>query len=62
MVGAEGREPFGSCLSRLSQPTLADGYLPILETRYVDGAGVRYRRSRSPCAGSAPDRCVSFVA
>src|SRR5262249_28794801 len=44
LVGKGGGEPFGSCLSRLSQPTLADGYLPILETKYVDSAGARYQQ------------------
>jgi hypothetical protein len=61
MVGAEGREPFGSCLSRLSQPTLADGYLPILETGYVDGAGVRYRQESFAVRGLGTGSLVSFV-
>src|SRR5437763_5298443 len=38
----DGRERYGSCLARLGGPALADGYLPILLTRYVDAAGVRY--------------------
>src|SRR5262245_29125148 len=29
-VGAGGRERYGSCLSRLQVPHLADGYLPVL--------------------------------
>ena len=41
-VGRSARERYGSCLSRLSKPRLAGGYLPILQTRYVDGRGVRY--------------------
>jgi hypothetical protein len=43
-VGAGGRERYGSCLRRLRPPELAEGYLPILETRYVDQHGVRYRQ------------------
>lgn len=43
-VGNGGRERYGSCLSRLTTPTLRDGYLPILQTRYVDANGVRYRQ------------------
>jgi hypothetical protein len=43
-VGATGRERFGSCLARLAAPALADGYLPMLQVSYIDGAGVRYRQ------------------
>ena len=42
-VGPAGNERYGSCLARLETPRLADGYLPILEAAYMDGAGVRYR-------------------
>ena len=41
LVGSSGRERFGSCLARLATPALAGGYLPILETRYVDSTGVQ---------------------
>jgi hypothetical protein len=43
-VGAHGAERYGSCLARLETPRLYDGYLPILETSYVDADGVRYRQ------------------
>src|SRR5207244_984422 len=43
-VGADGSERYGSCLSRLAVPRLAGGYLPILQTRYVDAQGTRYRQ------------------
>jgi hypothetical protein len=43
-VGGARRERFGSCLGRLAQPRLAGGYLPILQTRYGDAAGVTYRQ------------------
>jgi hypothetical protein len=39
-----GRERYGQCLARLASPRLAGGYLPILETRYVDATGTRYRQ------------------
>jgi hypothetical protein len=61
LVGPGGREPFGSCLSRLSRPTLAVGYLPILETRYVDSAGVRYRQESFAVRGLGTGSLVSFV-
>ena len=43
-VGRAGRERYGSCIARLTPATLVDGYLPILQTSYVDGNGVRYRQ------------------
>lgn len=52
-----GRERYGSCLARLTPARLADGYLPILETRYVDAAGNRY--SQESFAGQRP--LTSFV-
>ena len=60
-VGLRGRERYGSCLTRLEQPVLSEGYLPVLQTRYVDGHGVRYEQesfaARVPETGSL----VSFV-
>ena len=61
LVGPGGREAFGSCLGRLSQPALAEGYLPILETRYVDSAGVRYRQESFAVRGLGTGALVSFV-
>jgi hypothetical protein len=43
-VGRSGEETYGSCLARLETPRLADGYLPILRTAYVDENGSRYRQ------------------
>jgi hypothetical protein len=37
-----GRERFGSCVQRLETPTLADGWLPILEVGYRDARGIGY--------------------
>jgi hypothetical protein len=39
-----GDERFGSCFDRLTPGSLADGWLPILRTRYVDAAGNRYEQ------------------
>jgi hypothetical protein len=40
----KGTERYGSCESRLQPARLAGGYLPIVQTSYVDAAGVRYRQ------------------
>lgn len=60
-VGSRGSERYGSCLARLAPPGLSGGYLPILETRYVDANGVRYRQESF--AGPMPDTgaFASFV-
>ena len=59
-VGSTGRERYGSCLRRLSI-ALADGYLPMLQTRYIDAAGVRYEQESF--AGRLPGSAAltSFV-
>jgi hypothetical protein len=41
-VGLQGRERYGSCLSRLTPARLADDWLPILQTRYRDASGRGY--------------------
>jgi hypothetical protein len=43
-VGRRAQERYGACLARLSRARVASGYLPILQTGYVDGAGARYRQ------------------
>ena len=60
-VGRGGRERYGSCLSRLAPPRLADGYLPILETRYVDAAGARYEQESFAVRPSEGAPLTSFV-
>jgi len=40
----DGSERYGSCASRRTPARLSNGYLPILETSYVDAGGVRYRQ------------------
>ena len=58
-VGPDGRERYGSCLARLRPAQLAGGYLPVLETSYVDAAGARYRQESF--AARATGGLASFV-
>jgi hypothetical protein len=60
-VGRDGRERYGSCLSRLTPARLAEGYLPILETQYVDAAGTRYQQESFAVRGLGTGELVSFV-
>lgn len=60
-VGPGGRERYGSCLSRLAPARLAGGFLPILETQYVDAAGTRYRQESFAVRGLGTGDLVSFV-
>jgi hypothetical protein len=60
-VGRDGRERFGSCLARLVLPRLAEGYLPILGTRYVDEQGVRYQQESFAARSPAGEPLRSFV-
>jgi len=60
-VGGARTERYGACLARLSTPQLYDGYLPILETGYVDGGGVRYRQESFGARIPATRSLVSFV-
>jgi hypothetical protein len=60
-VGAGAREPYGSCLRRLGTPRLADGYLPILQTAYTDGGGVRYRQESFAARLPGRTALTSFV-
>ncbi len=62
LVGRSGSERYGSCLLRLGTPRLADGHLPILETRYVDADGVRYRQESFATRIAQTSSLVSFVA
>src|SRR4051794_9678231 len=57
----DGRERYGSCLARLGGPALADGYLPILQTRYADAAGARYAQESFATRAPATGPLVSFV-
>src|SRR5215210_1550856 len=60
-VGKGGSERYGSCLSRLAPPQLAEGYLPILQTSYVDADGVRYRQESFAARIPQTSALVSFV-
>jgi hypothetical protein len=60
-VGAGGRERFGSCLARARLPRLADGYLPILQTEYVDALGVRYRQESFAARAPGEASLTSYV-
>jgi hypothetical protein len=60
-VGSGGRERYGSCLRRLAETSLADGYLPILQTRYTDESGVRYRQESFAARIPETRSLVSFV-
>ena len=60
-VGARGTERYGSCLSRLDPPRLAQNYLPILETSYADADGVRYRQESFATRIPQTRSLVSFV-
>jgi hypothetical protein len=61
LVGARGRERYGSCLPRLGHARLADGYQPILTTTYTDAAGARYRQESFAAQTSETGSLVSFV-
>jgi hypothetical protein len=60
-VGRSGRERYGACTGRLGTATLANGYLPILTTSYVDAAGVRYRQESFAARVNGTTSLVSFV-
>jgi hypothetical protein len=60
-VGPAGHERYGSCLARLTPAQLGDGYLPILETSYVDRAGVQYRQESFVGRVYGTTSPVSFV-
>jgi hypothetical protein len=60
-LGARGRERYGACLSRLITPRLVKGYLPILQTTYVDAHGVRYTQESFATRIPQTRALVSFV-
>jgi hypothetical protein len=60
-VGTGGRERYGSCLGRLAPIALGGGYLPILQTRYVDAHGVRYDQESFAVRIPQTRSLVSFV-
>ena len=60
-VGRAGRERYGSCLARLAPAALAGGWQPILETRYRDGDGARYRQESFAARDDGGSRLTSYV-
>ena len=56
-----GGERYGRCLGRLAPPTLAEGWLPILQTAYVDGRGIRYRQESFAARDAVARRLVAHV-
>jgi hypothetical protein len=60
-VGPRGGERFGSCLARLATPRLAGGWLPILATRYVDGAGTRYGQESFAARATGDGSLTSYL-
>jgi len=60
-VGRTGRERYGSCLARTTLATLADGYLPIVETAYTDADGVEYTQESFAGRIDGARSIVSFV-
>jgi hypothetical protein len=60
-VGAGGRERYGSCLPRLHEPHLADGYLPVLQVAYRDDLKVRYTEESFVGRLPGSTSLVSFV-
>jgi hypothetical protein len=60
-VGMRGNERFGLCLARLAPPRLASGYLPILETRYVDGQGARLEQESFAAPDPRDGSLTAFV-
>jgi hypothetical protein len=60
-VGGQGAERYGSCLGRLVPATLKDGWLPVLETAYIDAAGVHYRQESFATRFPGTTTLASFV-
>ncbi len=56
-----GRERYGSCTARLHPARLAEGYLPIVQTSYVDANGVSYRQESFAGRAYGARSVVSFV-
>ncbi len=56
-----GGERYGACLARLGPPRLHRGYLPLLETTYVDGEGRHYAQESFAGRTTAAGPLVSFI-
>lgn len=60
-VGPRGAEKYGSSLARLRGPKLESEYYPILQTGYVDAAGVRYTQECFAGSLAGSDHLLAFV-
>ena len=60
-VGPKGAERYGTCLRRLTPARLEQGYLPILQTAYVDAAGNRYAQESFAARDARTGGLTSFV-
>ena len=56
-----GTERYGSCTERLRPAQLAEGYLPIAATSYVDANGVKYKQESFVGRAYSARSVVSFV-
>ncbi len=56
-----GDELYGSAETRLKQPTLADGFQPVLQNHYTDAQGRSYDRESYVARLSSSDRLMSMV-
>jgi hypothetical protein len=56
-----GGRPYGACHARQGLPRLAGGFLPILQTSYVDAVGVRYSQESFAARRPGSPALVSFV-
>jgi hypothetical protein len=54
-------ERYGSCLARIRELRLAEGWLPILETEYADAEGVRYRQESFAARSGPRSPLASYV-
>ena len=61
LVGRHGSERYGSCLARLVPARLARGYLPLLQTAYVDADGDHYQQESFVARLPGTKLLASFV-
>lgn len=61
MVGAEGTERYGLCQANLTNPTLLNGYQPVLETSYKDLDGSKYSQESFAAYLPGTKQLASFV-
>ncbi|HEY0696542.1 MAG TPA: hypothetical protein VGD43_01890, partial [Micromonospora sp.] len=57
----DGTELYGSAETRLDEPTLADGYQPVLQNHYTDSQGRIYERESYVTRFSDSARLMSMI-